>query len=74
MYTQFRLKRRLGAGSFGEVYEVECLENGMLYAAKLQSKSLRGANLPKEHDVYKKVLGSIRRSKLEVLGTLTRSM
>lgn len=33
---RFRVIKRLGTGSFGEIYKVEKIENGAIYAAKIE--------------------------------------
>ncbi|KAG6808154.1 hypothetical protein H0H92_005242 [Tricholoma furcatifolium] len=54
---KFRLKRKLGAGSFGSIYEATNVVNGANFAVKLEPANSKNAQLRAEWMVYQ-ALGS----------------
>lgn len=46
------ITRRIGAGSFGAIYEVQSLENGKLYAVKLEKPNSPSPQLQYEYKLY----------------------
>ncbi|KAG6808724.1 hypothetical protein H0H92_003096, partial [Tricholoma furcatifolium] len=54
---KFRLKRKIGAGSFGSVYEATNVVNGATFAVKLEPANSKNAQLRSEWMVYQ-ALGS----------------
>ena len=57
--TKFQLKKRIGAGSFGEVYIGENLATHELVAVKLEDSSNHPHQLIQESKIYKIVSGSV---------------
>jgi serine/threonine protein kinase len=53
---KYVVTRRIGAGSFGAVYEVQNLEDGELYAVKLENNTILNPKLAPEYQIYQ-ILG-----------------
>lgn len=52
LHEKFQVTRRIGAGSFGAIFEVQSLEDGKLYAAKLENSKVPTPQLNKEYKLY----------------------
>ena len=52
LHEEYQVTRRIGAGSFGAIFEVQSLENGKLYAVKLENPKVATPQLNKEHKLY----------------------
>ncbi|OHS98372.1 CK1 family protein kinase [Tritrichomonas foetus] len=52
LHEKYQVTRRIGAGSFGAIFEVQSLENGKLYAAKLENPKISTPQLNKEYKLY----------------------
>ena len=56
VFKNYRIKKKLGEGSFGSVYTITNIETNDFYAAKLVSKVIYIIN-------YQKILGETRQKK-----------
>ncbi|KAF1993985.1 kinase-like protein [Amniculicola lignicola CBS 123094] len=54
---KYQLERRLGAGSFGEVYQGRDLQTGQEVALKLEHVNIDRSLLENENDIYEKLSG-----------------
>jgi serine/threonine protein kinase len=57
--TKFRLKKRIGAGSFGEIYSGENVTNRESVAIKIESLQSRSLQLSNEAKAYKALSGGV---------------
>ena len=56
VFKNYRIKKKLGEGSFGSVYTITNIKTNDFYAAKLVSKAIYIIN-------YQKILGETRQKK-----------
>ncbi|PXF40374.1 Casein kinase I [Gracilariopsis chorda] len=54
-FNRYVLQDKLGEGSFGTVYSAKNLDNGKLFAAKLEEKEDRVPSLMKELQIYRRL-------------------
>jgi casein kinase 1 len=66
--AKYRLKRRIGAGSFGEIYAGENVETHEEVAVKLESVQTRPPQLNIESRIYKVLAGGVGIPKIEWYG------
>jgi len=52
LHEKYQITRRIGAGSFGAIYEVQDIENGKILAVKLEKSNNPSPQLQFEHKVY----------------------
>ena len=57
--SKFRLKRKIGAGSFGEIYAAEALSDGAEVAVKLEVIRSNSGQLQIESRIYKMLSGGV---------------
>ncbi|OHS94005.1 CK1 family protein kinase [Tritrichomonas foetus] len=50
--TKYQVTRRIGAGSFGAIFEVQNIEDGKIYAVKLEKFNTPSPQLAYEHKLY----------------------
>jgi serine/threonine protein kinase len=53
LFDKYEVTRRIGAGSFGAILEVQNLEDGKLYALKLENRKMGSSQLENEYEIYK---------------------
>eukprot|EP01083_Nonionella_stella_P029961 82291_1 len=66
---RFHLTRKLGAGSFGEIFEAKDLKTGKLYACKAESLRTKHPQLRLEYQIYRALQNS--KSFVRVWGYVT---
>jgi serine/threonine protein kinase len=66
--TKFRLRKRIGAGSFGEIYSGENVMNREGVAIKIESLQSRSLQLPNESKAYKALLGGVGFPRIDWFG------
>lgn len=49
---KYQVTRRIGAGSFGAIYEVQNIQNGKIYAVKLERPNTPSPQLQYEYKIY----------------------
>jgi len=49
---RFQLEKKLGAGSFGEIFEVRDLQTQKIYACKAENAATKHPQLRLEYDIY----------------------
>jgi serine/threonine protein kinase len=52
MHDKYQVTRRIGAGSFGAIFEVQNVDDGKLYAIKLERTEVQPPQLPPEFKIY----------------------
>jgi serine/threonine protein kinase len=53
LFDKYEVTRRIGAGSFGSILEVQNLEDGKIYALKLENRKMTSSQLENEYEIYK---------------------
>jgi serine/threonine protein kinase len=58
LFDKYEVTKRIGAGSFGAILEVQSLEDGKIYAIKLENRKMAQSQLENEYEIYKMLDGS----------------
>jgi casein kinase 1 epsilon len=66
---RFLLLRKIGAGSFGQIFECTHLRSGRKYAAKIEPESTRAPQLAYETTIYHTLSSSVNVPRLYWYGT-----